>query len=209
MFSKILPSIILISLIHCVALCQDFSKNPSQYTKFNEAEISFISDYFRTVYKEDAESYENILTENITEDYYDIHPGGAEEMAASSAFSLYWNKSLIASLGEANNQYKFFHVSANGGGNANWTEIYAMKLSNDIPNSVFQIDVPCPFNSPNGCNDSPLLTKIDNNILLFNIGFVGPNDGECCPSWEYEVAYKFQTNKLTLVSKKKVKQLQN
>jgi hypothetical protein len=42
-----------------------------------------------------------------------------------------------------------------------------------------------------------------------NIGFVAPNDGECCPSWEYEVAYKFQTNKLTLVSKKKVKQLQN
>lgn len=207
MFSRISSTIILVLSVQCLALCQDFKKDPAKYTKFSETEISFISDYFRTVYKEDAESYENILTENITEDYYDIHPGPAEENSASSAFSLYWNKSLIGSMGEANCQFKFFHVSANGGGNANWTEIYALKLSNDIPTSLFQIDVPCPFSSPNGCNDSPQLTKIDNNILLFNIGFVGPNDGECCPSWEYEVAYKFKTDQLTLVSKRKVKQL--
>jgi hypothetical protein len=207
MFSKISSTIVFVLSIQCLALSQDFKKDPSKYTKFNEAEISFVSDYFRSVYKQDAESYENILTENITDDSYNIHPGPEGEIAASSYFSLYWHNSLIASLGEANNQYKFFHVSANGGGNANWTEIYAMKLSNGIPNSVFQIDVPCPFNSPNGCSDSPELTKIDNNILLFNIGFVGPNDGQCCPSWEYEVAYKYLAKKLTLISKRKVKQL--
>jgi len=209
MLFKILPTAFFALLIPSLALSQDFKKDPDKFIKFNEAEISFISNYFRTEYKEDAESYENIITENITEDHYHIHPGPEEENSASSSFSLYWNKSLIASLGEANNQYKFFHVSANGGGNAYWTEIYALKLSNDIPTSIFQMAVPCPFSSPNRCSDSPKLFKIDKNILLFNIGFVGPNDGECCPSWEYEVAYKFQSNKLTLVSKRKVKQLEN
>ena len=112
-------------------------------------------------------------------------------------------------LGEPNSTYKFFHVEATGGGTEYWTDIYGLKSINGIPSSVFQLDIPCPFNSPSGCSDRPELVKIDNNILVFTIGFVGPNDGNCCPSWEYEISCQFQANKLTLLSKRKVKQTQN
>ena len=176
---------------------------------FSDAETEFITNYFRSQFQEQAVDYDNIVTERLENGSYDIFLGKEFDMVPGCSFNLKWNKSLIGSLGEPNSIYKFFNVEATGGGTAIWIETYALKLLNGKPNSVFQLDVPCPFNSPNGCNDSPLLTKIDNNILLFNIGFVGPNDGECCPSWEYEVAYKYQAKKLTLVSKRKVKQLQN
>ena len=202
-------------LIIALAIAQmaSFSQNNANTTAntvaFSEAETTFITNYFKSQFQDQAVDYDNIVTERLENGSYDIFLGKEFDMVPGCSFNLKWNKSLIGSLGEPNSIYKFFNVEATGGGTAIWIETYALKLLNGKPNSVFQLDVPCPFNSPNGCNDSPLLTKIDNNILLFNIGFVGPNDGECCPSWEYEVAYKYQAKKLTLVSKRKVKQLQN
>ena len=176
---------------------------------FSDAETAFITNYFRSQFQEQAVDYDNIVTEKLETGNFEIFLGKEFDMVPGCSFDLSWNKSLIGSLGEPNSIYKFFDVEATGGGTEYWTDIYVLKLLNGKPNSVFSLDIPCPFNSPNGCSDRPMLKKIDNNILLISLGFVGENDGTCCPSWEYEVAYKFQSNNLTLLSKRKVKQLEN
>jgi|APGre2960657505_1045072.scaffolds.fasta_scaffold99531_2 hypothetical protein len=188
---------------------QDNASNTYKTIAFSEAETKFIRNYFRAEFQSQALDYDNIITENIETDSYEIFLGKEFESVPGCSFDLNWSESLIGSLGEPNSTFKFFHVEATGGGTQYWTEIYCLKSMNGIPSSVFQLDIPCPFNSPSGCSDRPELVKIDNNILVFTIGFVGPNDGNCCPSWEYEISCQFQANKLTLLSKRKVKQTQN
>ena len=176
---------------------------------FSDAETAFITNYFRSQFEEQAVDYDNIVTESLENGYYEIFLGKEFDMVPGCSFYMMYDKSLIGSLGEPNSIYKFFDVEATGGGTEYWTDIYALKLVNGKPASVISLDIPCPFNSPNRCSDRPMLTKIDNNILLINIGFIAEHDGNCCPTWEYEVAYKFKTDQLTLVSKRKVRQIEN
>ena len=188
---------------------QNNAGNTFKTIAFSDAETIFITNYFKAEFQSNALDYDNIITENIENGNYEIFLGKEFESVPGCSFDLNWSESLIGLLGEPNSTYKFFHVEATGGGTEYWTDIYGLKSINGIPSSVFQLDIPCPFNSPSGCSDRPELVKIANNILVFSIGFVGPNDGNCCPSWEYEISCKFHANKLTLLSKRKVKQTQN
>ena len=188
---------------------QNNAGNTFKTIAFSDAETIFITNYFKAEFQSNALDYDNIITENIENGNYEIFLGKEFESVPGCSFDLNWSESLIGLLGEPNSTYKFFHVEATGGGTEYWTDIYGLKSMNGIPSSVFQLVIPCPFNSPSGCSDRPELVKIDNNILVFTIGFVGPNDGNCCPSWEYEISCQFQANKLTLLSKRKVKQTQN
>jgi hypothetical protein len=194
-------------LIPNALFSQNNASSNGNSVAFSDAETAFITNYFRSKFHEQAVDYDNLVTESLENGYYEIFLGKEFNMVPGCSFSMMYDKSLIGSLGEPNSIYKFFDVEATGGGTEYWTDIYALKLVNGKPASVLSLEIPCPFNYPNRCSDRPMLTKIDKNILLINLGFIAEHDGNCCPSWEYEVAYKFQSNKLTLISKRKVKQL--
>jgi len=191
----LLLATVLISCENKKISTRDFSNGT-----FNEDEITFIINYFKSELKqfneEEQESKFIIDSTGIT-----VHSKGELGYVPAFNFKRNYNKKLAGDLDNDGTQEILFNVGVTGGGTAYWGEIYCLKIFPNNSRSLLKLKVPCACISNYECRDpNTEIINVKGNVLTIESNCFLNSDADCCPSSIIKSKYKFIDTALLLIN---------
>jgi hypothetical protein len=167
---------------------------------FSNEELKFISQFFlrKLSYCFDDVTDPKVL---IQPSKIIVHSEGEIGNVPAFDFEKKYNPLFSGDLDKDGTKEILFQVNTTGGGTAEWTDLYCLKIFPNNNYLIFDVNVPCGCGGNFDCRTpNSEIIDIKGNVLTIENRCFESSDPDCCPSSIRRAKYQFVNTSLLLMN---------